>query len=221
VRFASIAFQFDEREKAWGSPLSSLLISTFHFLISIFLSRSHNRPEVRHVMSQLPPGQLARNQLRDDQQRQLVSDLVAAVKTISPDWTSRSSSDPGITLLELLAWLADPCDFRLDQAPDTKADLLNNLIAKLVGVRPGPCTTSFLTRPRYFYGQLLSAADFQAEQDYSRNMMKRHNCCLFWHRHRHGTARHRGFNYLNEKRTCHCRCSGLRDCPRWPAVERL
>lgn len=130
-------------------------------------------------MSQLPPGQLARNQLRDDQQRQLVSDLVAAVKTISPDWTSRSSSDPGITLLELLAWLADPCDFRLDQAPDTKADLLNNLIAKLVGVRPGPCTTSFLTRPRYFYGQLLSAADFQAEQDYSRNMMKRHNCCLF------------------------------------------
>ncbi len=130
-------------------------------------------------MSQLPPGQPARNQLTDDQQLQLVSELVAAVKTIAPDWASRSSSDPGVTLLELLAWLADIVDFRLDQAPDTKTDLLNHLIAELVGMLPGTCTTSVLTRPRYFYGQLLTAADFQAEQDYSRNMMKRHNCCLF------------------------------------------
>ena len=130
-------------------------------------------------MSQLPPGQLARHQLTGDQQRQLVSELVAAVKTIAPDWTSRSSSDPGVTLLELLAWVADTFDFRLDQAPDTKTDLLNRLVAKLAAIPPGTCTTSVLTRPRYFYGQLLSAADFQAEQDYSRNMMKRHNCCLF------------------------------------------
>ncbi|HEY6100706.1 MAG TPA: hypothetical protein VIW03_14810 [Anaeromyxobacter sp.] len=31
------------------------------------------------------------------------------------------------------------------------------------------------TRVRYFSGQLLSAADFQAEQDYTRDRLRRHN----------------------------------------------
>jgi hypothetical protein len=118
------------------------------------------------------------SQLNDEQQRQLVNELVAAAKRFAPDWTSHSSSDPGITLLELFAWLSEAIDFRLDRASDSKADLLKHLIAKLLAMCPGTCTTSDLTRPRFFYGQLLSAADLQAEQDYSRKMMWRHNCCL-------------------------------------------
>jgi len=35
-----------------------------------------------------------------------------------------------------------------------------------------------ITRPRYFEGQLLSAADFQAEQDYHTAMRRRHNRAL-------------------------------------------
>jgi len=123
--------------------------------------------------------QLSSGQLTDDQQRQLVNNLVAAVKTFAPEWTSDESSDPGVTLLELFAWLSDAIDFRVGGASDTKTDLLNRLIAKLSATRPGVCTASTLTRPRYFYGQLLTAADLEAEQDYSRNIMKRHNCCLF------------------------------------------
>jgi len=125
-------------------------------------------------MNELTPGQFT-----DEQQRQLVSELVAAVKTLAPDWTSYSDSDPGVTLLELFAWLCDTFDFRLDRASESKTDLLNHLIARLSAIRPGACTTSVLTRPRYFYGQLLAAGDFQAEQDYSRNVTKRHNRCLF------------------------------------------
>src|ERR1700730_1578228 len=119
------------------------------------------------------------SQLTDEQQRQLVSELVAAVKRVAPDWTSHSSSDPGVTLLGLFAWLCDIFDYRLDRASDRKTDLLKHLIAKLSAVCPGTCTTSDLTRPRFFNGQLVTAADLQAEQDYSRKMMRRHNRCLF------------------------------------------
>lgn len=119
------------------------------------------------------------SQLTDEQQRLLVSELVAAVKRFAPDWTSHSSSDPGVTLLELCAWLCDIIDYRQDRASDSKTDLLKHFIAKLSAICPGTCTTSDLRRPRYFYGQLLTAADFQAEQDYSRKMMRRHNRCLF------------------------------------------
>ena len=42
------------------------------------------------------------------------------------------------------------------------------------------CNTSAgLTRPRYFSGQLLTAADLQAEQDYFRKKMRRHNLCVY------------------------------------------
>jgi hypothetical protein len=119
------------------------------------------------------------SQLTDEQQRQLVSELVAAVKRFAPEWTSHSSSDPGVTLLELLAWLSDIFYYQLDRASDSKTDLLKHLIAKLSALCPSTCTTSDLTRPRFFNGQLLTAADLQAEQDYSRKMMWRHNRCLF------------------------------------------
>src|SRR5437773_64987 len=41
-----------------------------------------------------------------------------------------------------------------------------------------------LKRIRYFYGQMLGAADFQAEQDYFREKLKLHNRCL----HGYGTV---------------------------------
>jgi hypothetical protein len=119
------------------------------------------------------------SQLTDEQQRELVSELVAAVKRFAPDWTTHSSSDPGVTLLQLFAWLCDTFDYRLGRASDSKTDLLKHLITKLSAMCPGTCTASDLTRPRFFYGQLLTAADLQAEQDYFRKMTRRHNCCLF------------------------------------------
>jgi hypothetical protein len=119
------------------------------------------------------------SQLTDELQRQLAGDLVAAVERFAPDWTSHSSSDPGITVLELFAWLCDVFNFSMDRSSAPKTDLLKQLIAKLSSISPRTLSTSDLTRPRFFNGQLLTAADFQAEQDYSRKMMWLHNRCLF------------------------------------------
>ena len=125
-------------------------------------------------MSQLNPGRFT-----DDQQRQLASNLVSVVEKFAPDWTNHSDSDPGVTILQLFSWLLDTLDYRVDRVSDRKRDLLKNLMAKLAAASSGACTTSDLTRPRYFYGQLLTAADLDAEQDYNRKMRWLHNRCLF------------------------------------------
>lgn len=93
------------------------------------------------------------SQVTDEQQRQLVSELVAAVKRFAPDWTSHSSSDPGVTLL--LQW---PASHRCQPPGGTG---------------------------------LLSKNDEAAQP------------LPLWHRHRQGTARHAGFEFVNEKRICH------------------
>jgi hypothetical protein len=50
------------------------------------------------------------------------ADLVLEVKNLipgyAPDWTDQNPSDPGITLVELFAWLTEMLIFRTDQVPD-------------------------------------------------------------------------------------------------------
>jgi hypothetical protein len=102
---------------------------------------------------------------------QLVDELRRVVHRYSPDWTDSRSSDPGITLLELLAFLTGDLLFRADQAPERWRPYLAELMSRLTRLealigtqvpraRPGP------KRVRYFSGQLLSADDFTAEQNY-------------------------------------------------------
>ncbi|KYG03525.1 hypothetical protein BE21_04625 [Sorangium cellulosum] len=52
-----------------------------------------------------------------------------------PEWTDHGESDPGITLLQLFAWLTETAIFRLDQVPDERmfVSFLN-----LLGVSPAP-----------------------------------------------------------------------------------
>lgn len=49
-------------------------------------------------------------------------DLVAQAKTLipryTPEWTNFNESDPGITLLELFAWMTDIIIYRLNQVPE-------------------------------------------------------------------------------------------------------
>jgi hypothetical protein len=48
----------------------------------------------------------------------LVNEAVASIPTIYPAWTNFNPSDPGITLVELFAWLADMMIYRTGQIPD-------------------------------------------------------------------------------------------------------
>ncbi|MGE5604019.1 MAG: hypothetical protein ACM30E_13290, partial [Nitrososphaerales archaeon] len=45
-------------------------------------------------------------------------ELRALIPSYAPDWTDHNPSDPGITLLELFAWLAEGLLYRVDRVPE-------------------------------------------------------------------------------------------------------
>jgi hypothetical protein len=49
---------------------------------------------------------------------QLVTEGRSLIPRYSKEWTNHNPSDPGITLLELLAYLTETTNFQLDQVPD-------------------------------------------------------------------------------------------------------
>jgi predicted phage baseplate assembly protein len=71
----------------------------------------------------------------DDRQ---FADIVAEAKTLipryAPEWTNFNESDPGITLVELFAWMSEILIYRLNQVPD-----LNYIkFLQLIGVELAP-----------------------------------------------------------------------------------
>lgn len=50
------------------------------------------------------------------------ADLINEAKSLIPiynkEWTNHNPSDPGITLLELFAWLCEMVIYRINQIPD-------------------------------------------------------------------------------------------------------
>jgi hypothetical protein len=60
----------------------------------------------------------------------LVEEMRAMIPQLAPDWTNHNISDPGITLVELLAWVAEANLYRANRiAPET----LVNFISLLLG----------------------------------------------------------------------------------------
>jgi predicted phage baseplate assembly protein len=86
----------------------------------------------------------------DDLSFQTVADqLRRQIALFAPEWTDHNDSDPGITMLQLFAHLAEQIGYRLNQVPDkVYIELL-----KLVGVRLRPAAASttslafYLTKP--------------------------------------------------------------------------
>jgi hypothetical protein len=64
----------------------------------------------------------------------LVEEGRALLPLYAPEWTDHNASDPGITLMELLAWVAEMDIYRLNRVPDRHRLLL----LALAGVRPHP-----------------------------------------------------------------------------------
>jgi hypothetical protein len=102
----------------------------------------------------------------------------------APDWTDVTDADPGITLLQLFAFFAESLEARGDAIPErgrlSAARLARSALA-LAGMN-APAPDCALVRNRYFSGRLLGAEDFQLEQDYLRERLRRHNRAL------HGTG---------------------------------
>jgi predicted phage baseplate assembly protein len=72
--------------------------------------------------------------LDDVRFQELVSEARTRIVRHSPDWTEHNVSDPGITLIELFAWLIEILVYRINRIPEP----LHVGLLELVGVRPAP-----------------------------------------------------------------------------------
>jgi len=76
--------------------------------------------------------------LDDRQWADLVAESTALIPVYGPEWTDQNYSDPGITLVELLAWIAEMDIYRLNQITDRE----RLKFLALVGIRPKPVLPS-------------------------------------------------------------------------------
>ncbi len=108
---------------------------------------------------------------------ELARDLRARVAVFAPEWTDQAESDPGVTIVELFAFLAESVLDRADGTSRGRARL-QEIVEHLGRVHAAPCPDRALIRNRFFAGKLLSADDFEEEQHYHRAKHRRHNRLL-------------------------------------------
>jgi predicted phage baseplate assembly protein len=91
----------------------------------------------------------------DDLRFQTVADqLRRQIALFAPEWTDHNDSDPGITMLQLFAHLAEQIGYRLNQVPDkVYIELL-----KLVGIRLRPAAAATTTLAFYLTKPELATA---------------------------------------------------------------
>ena len=120
--------------------------------------------------------------LSKEQWQSLASGLAREVTRAAPDWTTHNTHDPGITVLELLSYALTELRYRSNtidangRALARRVALLADSLAESAGTDdcpPGP------QRVNFYAGQLLSVADFAAEQDYVRHTTHRRNRVLY------------------------------------------
>jgi predicted phage baseplate assembly protein len=84
-------------------------------------------------------------QLDDRRFQDLVSEARLRIARTCPEWTEHNVSDPGITLIELFAWMTEMTIYRLNRVPDK----LHVALLELLGIRldgPSAATTSLRFR---------------------------------------------------------------------------
>lgn len=93
---------------------------------------------------------LPKSDLDDRTFKDLVEECMLRIPRYCPEWTNHNPSDPGITLVELFAWLTDQMLLRFNQVP--RRQYVAYL--ELLGIRlqpPAPAHTEvtfYLTRPQ-------------------------------------------------------------------------
>ena len=92
---------------------------------------------------------LGRPILDDRSYEQLRDELVRRIPVYNPEWTDHNPSDPGITLLELFAYLGENLLFRFNQVPETtRLEFLNLLDLPLRPATPARAMVVFSTVER-------------------------------------------------------------------------
>src|SRR4029434_6193069 len=65
---------------------------------------------------------------------ELAGEGQALIPRYAPDWTDHNVHDPGITLIELFAWLAEMESYRLDRVSEAST----RAFLRLLGIEPRP-----------------------------------------------------------------------------------
>ncbi|MGE5181521.1 MAG: putative baseplate assembly protein [Acidobacteriota bacterium] len=87
----------------------------------------------------IPPPKLDDRTFHD-----IVEEAISMIPRYAPEWTNHNPSDPGITLIELAAWMTDLLIYRLNQVPDKNyVAFLNLLGIKLRAPRSAKALTRF------------------------------------------------------------------------------
>jgi hypothetical protein len=77
----------------------------------------------------IPPPKLDDRTFND-----IVEEAIRMIPRYAPEWTNHNPSDPGITLIELAAWMTDLLIYRLNQVPDKNYVAFLNLLG--IKLRP-------------------------------------------------------------------------------------
>jgi predicted phage baseplate assembly protein len=72
--------------------------------------------------------------LDDRRWADLVSEALSVIPVYAPEWTDVNATDPGVTLVELLAWVAEADLYRLNRISDRD----RHALLRLIGIRPEP-----------------------------------------------------------------------------------
>jgi hypothetical protein len=99
-----------------------------------------------------------------------------------PEWTDPNEHDPGLTLLQLFAWLTENLAYRTPAMATREGAVLAHRLANAAGALASAgaateCSAGHtgLQRVHYFFGQVLSAEEFLDEQNYFRSRLRRLN----------------------------------------------
>lgn len=84
--------------------------------------------------------------LDDQTYADLTAQATALIPTLDPAWTNYNPSDPGVTLIELFAWLTEMLIFQVNQVPDANTETFLKLLNGPGWVRPQGASLDDATR---------------------------------------------------------------------------
>ncbi|MFM9914811.1 MAG: hypothetical protein ACKVOX_03300 [Rhizobacter sp.] len=119
--------------------------------------------------------------LNESQLIAFASDLQRALAGAAPEWTDSNTHDPGVTVLEVMAYAISDLQhrgYRLDDRARMLvariADRAGQLAASTSGGGDDDCGPG-LQRVNFVPGLMLGVDDFRVEQDYARHRLNRRN----------------------------------------------
>ena len=113
------------------------------------------------------------NDPRTEQWLSLTAALNRTMREQAPDWTDHSGHDPGLTTVELIAYLAEDL-LHNARVVEGGVPAVSRAIRALDASVLNPIATSGTVRPNFFAGRLLTADDLREEQEYHREKHRRH-----------------------------------------------